>query len=246
MSPVVRDARGSTSALFIFVWSVALVALGIALDVGRVFVLREQLRTAEEAAALAGVLQARFMVEARFPREENRPVPVCVPGPDGLPECRLVDNWVPIEPAVISGPEAEVWPDAHRLWADQCVRPGVRCDRRYKSGTCWIAPRSDWAAVRAAARDAFEANARWNGQARLAGPVTVEIETDASSRPRQLRVGVTAALEMDTLLLPILGVDALTVKTPGEPTTAELVRREWPGQVAWIGGVQVPSPCLMP
>lgn len=247
MSPGRMSERGSTSALFIFFWSVALIALGIALDVGRVFVLREQLRTAEEAAALAGVLQARYVVEARFRREENRPILVCSePQPDELPDCHLVDNWVAIEPATIRGPEAEVWPDAHRLWAAQCNRYNVRCSRQYLAAECWIEPRTDWAALRAAALSTFQANARWGGQARTAGPVSVEVETSGGSKPRQLRVGVTAVLEMETLLLPILGVDALSVATPGEPTTAELVRREWAGQTVWIGGVQVPSPCLLP
>jgi len=247
VSPGRSAERGSTAALFIFLWSVSLIALGIALDVGRVFVLREQLRTAEEAAALAGVLQARYMVEARFAREENRPFPVCTePEPGQLPDCHLVDNWVAVDPAVVSGPEAEVWPDAHRLWAAQCNRYNVRCSRQYSAAECWIEPRADWAALRAAAVSAFEANARWGGQARTAGPVSVNVETGGGSKPRQLRVGVTAVLEMDTLLLPILGVDVLSVTTPGDPTTAELVRREWAGQTVWIGGVRVPSPCLLP
>ncbi len=244
--------RGSTSALFIFIWSVALLAIGFALDIGRVFVFREQLRTAEEAAALAGVQQARYMVEARFRREENRPylrceeIPGALPGEEPTLECDLVDNWVEVAPAVILGPEAEVWPDAHRLWADQCIGYNVRCARQYHAAECWIEPRSGWATVRAAAQEAFQMNARWGGQARTAGPVAVEIETDGSSKPRQLRVSVTAVLEMDTLLLPLVGVDALTVATPGDRTTAELVRREWSGQSVWIGGVRVNSPCLFP
>ncbi|MBP2019175.1 hypothetical protein J2Z79_002592 [Symbiobacterium terraclitae] len=247
MRPGRTAERGSTSALFIFIWSVALIAVGIALDVGRVFVLREQLRTAEEAAALAGVLQARYVVEARFRREENRPIPVCAElEPTEPPECHLVDHWVAIEPVIIRGPEAEVWPEAHRLWAAQCNRYNVRCSRQYFAAECWIEPRSDWAAVRSAALSAFQANARWGGQARTAGPVAVEVETGGGSKPRQLRVSVTAVLEMETLLLPILGVDSLMVTTPGEPTAAELVRREWTGQKVWIGGVQVPSPCLSP
>ena len=235
MNPCRKSERGSTSALFIFIWSVALVAVGIALDVGRVFVLREQLRTAEEAAALAGVLQARYMVEARFRREENRPVPVCEePEPGELPNCHLVDNWVAIDPAIIRGPEAEVWPDAHRLWTAQCSRYNVRCSRQYAAAECWIEPRTDWAALRATALNTFQSNARWGSQARTLGPVDVEVETGGGSKPRQLRVAVSATLEMETLLLPILGVHSLKVSTPGEPTAAELVRREWAGQTVWI------------
>lgn len=250
MSRCRTGERGSTSALFVFIWAVALLAIGFALDIGRVFVLREQLRTAEEAAALAGVQQARYVVEARFSREENRPVLECAPAPPAAPgeapgqDCRLADNWVEIEPAVIRGPEAQVWPDAHRLWAEQCARYNVRCARQYHAAACWIEPRSDWAALRTAALEAFQLNAGWGSQARTVGPVTVEIETDGKSRPRQLRVGVSAVLEVDTLLLPLVGVDALTVVTPGPRTTAELVRREWPGQVTWIGGTRVLSPCL--
>jgi len=242
--------RGSTSALFVFIWSVALLAIGFALDIGRVFVLREQLRTAEEAAALAGVQQTRYVVEAWFRREENQPVMKCEQVPPALPgeepelKCTLVDNWVEIAPAVIRGPEAEVWPDAHRIWADQCSGHNVRCARHYHAAECWIEPRSGWAAVQAVAAEAFQMNVRWGGQARTVGPVTVEIETDGKLRPRQLRVGVAAVLEVDALLLPLVGVDTLTVATPGPRTTAELVRREWLGQEAWIGGVRVTSPCL--
>ncbi|MFO7273503.1 MAG: Tad domain-containing protein [Bacillota bacterium] len=247
-----RDGeRGSTSALFAFIWAVALLAIGFALDVGRVFVLREQLRTAEEAAALAGVQQARYVVEAQFRREENRPYPVCepaapaAPGEEPTEECRMVDNWVEVSPAVIRGPESEVWPDAHRLWAEQCIGPNVRCDRQYHAAECWIEPRSGWAAVHAAAAQAFQANERWGGLARTAGPVVVEVDTDSQVKPRQLRVSVTAVLEMDTLLLPLVGVDALSVATPGAATAAELVRREWSGEYTWIGGVRVASPCLV-
>ena len=123
--------------------------------------------------------------------------------------------------------------------ATTCAAPGS-----ITRPACWIEPRSDWAALRTAAPEAFQLNAGWGSQARTVGPVTVEIETDGKSRPRQLRVGVSAVLEVDTLLLPLVGVDALTVVTPGPRTTAELVRREWPGQVTWIGGTRVLSPCL--
>jgi hypothetical protein len=245
------EQRGSTAALFVFIWAVAVLAIGFALDVGRVFVLREQLRTAEEAAALAGVGQARYAVEAWFRREENQPVTVCetVPPtePGGAPavECRVVDNWVETSPAVIQGPEAEVWPDAHRLWAEQCIGSHIRCARQYYAAGCWIEPRSDWAQVRAAAAEAFQMNAQWGGLARTAGPVAVEVVTDSPFRPRHLRVAVSAVLEMDALLLPLVGVDRLTVATPGEATAAELVRREWAGQYTWIGGVRVASPCLV-
>lgn len=245
------EQRGSTGALFVFIWAVAVLAIGFALDVGRVFVLREQLRTAEEAAALAGVRQTRYVVEAWFRREENRPVTVCetvpppVPGGEPAVECWLVDNWVEISPAVIQGPEAEVWPDAHRIWAEQCVGYNVRCARQYHAAECWIEPRAGWGEVRAAAVEAFQMNARWGGLARTVGPVAVEVATDTPLRPRQLRVAVTAVLEMDALLLPLVGVDTLTVVTPGGATAAELVRREWAGQYTWIGGVRVASPCLV-
>jgi len=239
--------RGSTSVLFLSIWSVALITLAFAVDVGRVYVVREQLRTAEEAAALAGVLQAQYMVEARFHREENRPRLECEESDEEgePPDCHLKDNWVRIAPAVIRGPEAQVWPEAQRAWADQCGGYDIRCKPRYSSSDCWIEPRQSMAAVRSAALDAFALNDRWGDQARLAGPVAVDLEGVNTSKPRHLKVGVKATLEMETLLLNVLGVDALTVATQGGPTTAELVRRDETGLKVWIDGALVPSPCLL-
>lgn len=241
------EERGSTSALLLSVWSVALIAIALAIDLGRLFVIREQLRTAEEAAALAGVLQAQYMVEARFPRRQNQPYQVCEPiGPEGIEvKCHLVDNWVPIAPAVIAGPESEVWPEAHKVWAQQCYGYDIRCDRQYEASACWIAPRKSWAEVRSAALEAFALNERWGDQASLAGAVDVAVETGNKVRPRQLKVGVTATLEMKTLLFHILGVDSIPVSTQGSPTAADLVRRSETGLTVWIDGALVKSPCLL-
>lgn len=65
-----RNERGSAGSVFLIAgWAVALFALIIAVDAGRGFIIREQLHTAADAAALHGVSQVVRMVEVTVYRQ---------------------------------------------------------------------------------------------------------------------------------------------------------------------------------
>lgn len=227
-----RAQRGSSTPLFLAAWAAALLFLAFAVDFGRFFLVREQLRTAEDAAALAGALQMEYRIRLEWRRVSVRWETVCEASSGTERECRTVEQRSPMPPLVIAGPEAEVWPGLRRRLAEVCASPAVECQDLI-SQKCWLAPRGSMEQVRSRAREAFMQNQWWGHQARLDGPVEVMLPNEGVAEPQEFPVEVRARLRMKTLLLAAVGIPELTVEKAGPPTRASPVRRD--------GGPRAPS-----
>ncbi len=99
-----QDQRGSATTVFVLAWSVILITVAFAADFGRIFFIREQLRTALDAASLGGALQLDYKVEMAFTQwryhewrnpvcEEPPPYDPSDPPPD--PDAPLPPPWEP-------------------------------------------------------------------------------------------------------------------------------------------------------
>lgn len=249
-----RDQRGSTTAAFVLAWSVIMLSVAFAADFGRIFVIREQLRTAEDAAALAGALQLDYKVRFVFARErevstwvcEEDALPDTEAAPPTLEDCWL-RWWAPMADVSVEGWEFKVWPDQLRAtWQGLCTGE-FRCTPAEEPPTCWIEPIESPAVVEGVARSVFKLNETWGKQATVR---SVKVGTAKShfvgpARPRTYVVLVEGELEMKTYLLAALGLDKVPVRTlesKPRPARAELVRRSKPLEMT-LGDHQLTSPC---
>lgn len=233
--------------LFLAAWTAALLFLAFAVDFGRLFLIREQLRAAEDAAALAGALQMEYRIRLEWRRVRVWWETVCEGAPGAEVDCRPVERRSPMSPLVISGSEASVWPDLRRRLADACASPAVECQDLI-SQKCWLAPRGSMAQVRSRAREAFDQNQWWGKQARLDGPVEITLPNEGALEPDSFPVEVRARLRMKTLLLAVIGIPELTVEKAGPPTRASPVRRAGGPRTPAVGPLveaEIPSqsPC---
>jgi hypothetical protein len=251
-----RDQRGSSSLIFVLAWSIILLSVAFAADFGRVFFLREQLRTAEDAAALAGALQLDFKVRMVFAREERKSRFICdLKGeapPAAMEDC-WVYWWEAAPDLVFEGWENEAWSELRETWSLVCTGVQYRCNPAYKEPPrCWVEPIESQEQVVARAKSVFGLNAVWGSQATLR---KVGVSTARSKfvdgdpkKPRRYEVAVDAELEMKTYLLAAFGVETIPVKTlehPPRAATAERVRRSDP-LTQTLGDSAVTSPCDIP
>lgn len=250
-----RDQHGSSSVIFLLSWSMILLTVAFAADFGRIFFLREQLRTAKDAAALAGALQLDYKVRLVFAREKKVSEFVCTPeqvqeilDEEGSPDVCWVEKWVQAPDLVFEGWEDEAWPEVGSSWPQLCNGLDYRCTPAYKGPPmCWIEPEDSWDAAAAIARSAFERNQVWGDQATVRGLHVAGFKANFvngdPSKPRTYEVTVDGQLEMKMYLLAALGKKTLFVRTdPPRPAKAELVRRgDYLTMV--LAGNSLTSPC---
>lgn len=229
-----RDQRGSTSIVFVLAWSVILLSVAFAADFARIFVFREQLRTAEDAAALAGALQLDYKVRLVFSREKQFEQVICE---DEVPEedttsC-TIEWWEPAADVTVEDWEFAVATEKlWSIWSEQCMGE-FRCAPEKEVFRCWIEPFEGLAALENTARSLFQLNQTWGEQATVRSLDVKVMRSDAvaAGRYRTYQVLVDGELEMKTYLLAVFGIDKLPVKTlelKPKPAKAELVRRSDP------------------
>lgn len=230
-----RSQRGSSSAVFVLLWAVIVICLAMATDLGRIYVVREQLRTAQDAAALAGALQVRYMVEFRFTREVRVVTPCDLTKLKEGEVCHDVVEWFSASDLVLSGPESEIYVNLAKLKAPHC-RGDYRCSAQPAVARCWIEPKNGWPAVEALARSTFQQNAQWG-----AGTAVKSLAVDVrqTTVPKDFAVHVIGKLETGTPMLAVLGVKSLAVQLPVQEGRAVSVRR---GKISSPGS-GVSSPC---
>lgn len=215
---MMRRQRGSTLVVTVVSWSMFIICLGIAVDLGRLFVFREQLRTAADAAALAGAMQVTRMVRVYMPRDvwEQK---TC-PDPAGvLPEVDC-SGFVPASPVDVDGPEVPLW--SQHTYQSQCNWPYV-CDYSVRVVSCWLEPKgNDWSRPGTVAQQVFDRNAVWGSEARKRAPVSVRYTTDSTYR--DFTVDVEASLVFDTLLMGGFGIPTVEVFLPPDQRPAHAIQ----------------------
>lgn len=230
-----RSQRGSSSAVFVLLWGLIVICLAMATDLGRIYVVREQLRTAQDAAALAGALQVRYMVEFRFTRKVRVVIPCDLTKlPEGSP-CVDTVRWVSTKDLVLSGPESEIYVNLAKLKAPSCSGD-YRCSAQPIVARCWVEPKNGWPAVADVARKTFQQNAQWGAGT---GVKSLAVDVRQTTVPKDFAVHVTGKLEMGTPMLAVLGMKSLAVQLPVQEGRAVSVRR---GKISSPGS-GVSSPC---
>jgi|GEM_PF-5751936 len=198
-----RDERGSASSFFLVAcWTLILAGLIVAADLGRVFLYREQISTAVDAAALAGAQHVVRMVKVTVERRKKDLIK-CAELPEG-DEC---NEYIYETPAIPAAP----YPlDYRRQW---CVG-GWECTS--VTWDCWLEPKGgDWNQVAAVARAMFAENARgtaWEPYVRLSEPLI----GSPRSGTWEFHVTHTARVEVPTLLWGSLGKQSLTASRSGK------------------------------
>jgi hypothetical protein len=201
-----QGQRGSAMVATVLAWTMFLVSLALAIDIGRVYLFREQLRTAADAGALAGAMQVQRMVRVVMPRQVWEDV-YC-DDPLGGPRYACDEELVGASAVDVSGLEDPVW--TKKTFRDvNCGGDYVCADEAQWRVTCWLEPKGgDWDAPRKAARDMFLRNAAWGDEAVLTG---FEVRYDQDRRARDFEVKVGAELTMPTQLIAALGVKKIPI-----------------------------------
>ncbi len=186
--------------------TILLLFAGLALDFGRAHLLKAQLQTAVDAAALAGALQVVPMVEIAVVRWEADDG-TCTDPVTRKPYSCI--TWGPASPAMATGTERDLlrqqgWRQAV---AGQCGWPH-RCAGDYAIVQQWqILP----ATTSGVAADTFRMNNTWPGgslKPRLTAPaVTVD--------PQKVEVTVSATMTMPTSFLKLIGIRELRFARSG-------------------------------
>lgn len=186
--------------------TILLLFAGLALDFGRAHLLRAQLQTAVDAAALAGALQSIPMVELEIGRW-IRVREDCLDPITGQPYACYY--WERTSPARVSGQTWELirqnqWRAAAGA---QCTSP-YRCDSTYTIRREWLILPSSTTSV---ARNAFYKNATWPGGdsgIRIEG---LSIGVDQSA----VEVTASATMRIPTSFLKLIGMRELRFARTG-------------------------------
>lgn len=266
-----RDERGSSTVILVLSWSVILLCVALGADLGRLYIIREQLRTAEDAASLAGALQLEYAVQMEFRREQlhedwqcdsegwlpdEKPAgppadgePPPIPPIEELSPSELeakcaVQEWKPTSPFRVEGTEEERWPTLSTIWQSECGGE-FRCDPDATVYQCWLQPKVSEEDVAAKARSIFEANEVWGDQATRTN-LDIVVKGLKGEHPKRVFVEVDSRLQMRTYLLPLIGLERLEVSLP-KPSKGVPVRRGkfWTTQVTDFERelVEIVSPC---
>lgn len=202
------DERGAVMVVAAAALTALLLFAGLALDFGRGHLLRAQLQTAVDAAALAGALQAVPMAELQVSRWVAE-TEECT-DPITRKPYRCV-SWSNASPVTVSGAERYLirqggWRTAT---AGDCSWP-YRCSPTYSVERRWLQlPADD--SIRQVARSTFYENARWPGGS--AGPQVQQLEVSAD--PLKTEVTATASLTMPTTFLRLAMIDHLQITRTG-------------------------------
>jgi len=200
------DEQGAVMVVAAATLTILLLFAGLALDFGRAHLLRAQLQTAVDAAALSGALQVVPMVEveaARWVAEDDW----CTdPVTRKLYSCR---SWSSTTAVRATGTERNLlrqqgWRQA---MAEQCRWPH-RCADDYRIVQQWQILPSTTPAVSV---DTFLRNTTWPGgslRPRVSAPaVTVDAQ--------KVEVTVSATMTMPTAFLKLVGIGELKFTRAG-------------------------------
>lgn len=185
--------------------TVLLLFAGLALDFGRAHLLRAQLQTAVDAAALAGALQVVPMVELSIPRWEAEDDTCTDPVTHREYTCR---HWYATSPVDLEGPEWNLlnlggWRSAagaQCTWPFRCNSPRIVRE--------WLVLPPSTAGV---AENTFYKNAAWPVGDFGARVDNLEIAID----PDKAQVTATAALTTPTSFLKLVGIQELHIARTG-------------------------------
>ena len=194
MRRLFRRNRGAVMVLAAACITVLLLMAGLALDFGRIHLLRTHLQTAVDAASLAGALQAIPMVDVRVNRrvwvEETCQDPVSGEWYD-------CSHWETADPVVLSGTYRDLIDENGWRRGPHCERP-YSCRSRTILREWLILPPS----TEPVARDTFWLNARWPVSGSLGPEVrSLEIGVDQAATS----VTATARLRAPTTFLRLAG-----------------------------------------
>ncbi|MEW6541927.1 MAG: Tad domain-containing protein [Bacillota bacterium] len=200
MMKVKNDERGFALLFTVLTISILLLFAGLATDFARLWVAREDLRTAVDAAALAGSLEAQRMVKITVGQGEW----VCTTSADGVVSCSC--EWKP--PRTMTGAEAHL--------IDRGGWRQHRCDYFLGIERRWI---EYPASARTVAQETLDVNWPRFMRPEAGGAKTsesVEIFRSGSQYPS---VRVRAAGTMDTTLLKVAGIESLAAADCGQAGT---------------------------
>jgi len=191
-------------------FTVLLLFAGLALDFGRAHLLRSELQTALDAAALAGALEVVPMATIERDRWVASEA-TCTDPVTGLNYPCLA--WSSTSPATATGTESQVL--KNNAWlaatAAQCAYP-------YRCGTYRVV--KQWQemppSTSAKAQEAFQTNARWQRQDVQVSGFRVEVNAVTHE------VTTTATMTMPTSFLRLVGMSALTFTRTGGATPTRL------------------------
>jgi hypothetical protein len=211
-----HEQQGVVMVLAAVSLSILLMFAGLALDFGRAHLLRAQLQTAVDAAALAGSLEVIPMVTIEVPRLKWTDRTCYDPITQEPYDC---SSWRRTTPARVSGTEWDLfWQDHWRARvASQCNDP-YQCADYYNVVRRWLDLPPG---TRAVAENAFNLNATWPGGS--SGIRITKLEVDTV--PTRGEVTATATMVVPTSFLRVAGIAQLTLNRTG---TAVPVRRSGP------------------
>jgi hypothetical protein len=195
-----KDERGFALLFTVLTVSILLLFAGLATDFARLWVTREDLRTAVDAAALAGSLEARRMVKITVGQGEW----VCTVGADGVVSCGC--EWRP--------PRSMIGTEAHLI--DRGGWRQHRCDYFLGTERRWI---EYPASTRTVAQETLNANWPRFMRPEAGGAKTSENIEVFQSGPNAPSVTVRAAGTMDTTLLRVAGIESLAAADCGQAGT---------------------------
>lgn len=181
---------------------------GLALDFGRAHLLKAQLQTAVDAAALAGALQVIPMVEISIRRYEASETWCKDPLTHVQYPCM---DWDPASPVVLTGTQ---WDLLHLgLWR---ARAGAQCTWPYRCDSYRIV--REWLVLppsaEPVAEGAFYRNATWPAGALAPTVDRPTVITDS----REITVTAVARMQMPTTFLKLIGIREVSFERRGTAT----------------------------
>jgi hypothetical protein len=191
---LLRRERGAAMVLAAMTVTVLVLIAGLALDFGRIHLLRTHLQTAVDAASLAGALQAVPVVDIRVTR---RYATECLDPISG----EWYECWEDTSPVVLTGPWARLVRDRGYRREPACTYP-YRCSFDRILRQWWDMPPS----AEPVARDTFWQNAVWPVTGPL-GPQVQYLEVEVNTA--EAEVTATAGLRAPTTFLRLAGIDHL-------------------------------------
>lgn len=208
-----REESGAVMVIAALSLTTLLLFAGLALDFGRAHLLRAELQTAVDAAALAGALQVVEMVSLESDRWREVEQE-CYDPTSGKPY--ICYDLVEASPARASGTKSDLVRSGG--WRRE-MRPACQgryiCSDNYRVVREWLLLPDSTAGV---ARQTFLRNAVWPGGSGGAEVQGIEIQVDQS----RTEVTATATLRAPTTFLKLAGISYLQIHRTG---TAIPVRR---------------------
>jgi hypothetical protein len=200
------DQYGAVMVLTGFAMVILLLFAGLALDFGRTHLLRAQLQTALDAAALAGALEVIPMVEIQIPRWEWAAETCTDPVSGNEYDC---SHWERTSPVRVSGTEWDLLLHnrGRELAGAQCRWP-YRCDFGYDIVRRWQILPPETIPV---AENTFHKNAAWP-----AGSSGVRVEgLRITVNPAKNEVTATATMRAPTSFLKLIRIRELRFTRSG-------------------------------